>query len=189
MIPGNTRQRGVALVTALMLLIVITLLGLAAVRGTGILQKLTGNFYDREMAFQAAEAAMQAASQQISAGTAVVARNCGTGATACYSNPFNDGTLPSGSIQSVATGTGTGQFTQVASTFNTGSAPQYVIENMGAWIDPSSDTGVNHTANASNYGGGGGTTTSTYYRVTARSGDPTVVNDRAVVYLQALYKE
>jgi len=54
-------QRGVALVVALILLVVITLVGLAAVRGTIMQQKMTANFYDREIAFQATEAALRQA--------------------------------------------------------------------------------------------------------------------------------
>ena len=50
-------QRGVALVVALLLLVVITLVGLAAVRGTIMQQKMAANLFDRQIAFQGAEAA------------------------------------------------------------------------------------------------------------------------------------
>src|SRR3546814_3352415 len=73
------RQRGIVLAVALMLLVVITLIGLAAVRTTTMQQRMTANFYDREIAFQSAEAALQAGAQTLTNGTAVIARLCGPG--------------------------------------------------------------------------------------------------------------
>ena len=48
------RQRGVTLVVALMLLLAVTLLGLASMRGTGMQERMSANLYDRAIAFQAA---------------------------------------------------------------------------------------------------------------------------------------
>lgn len=178
-------QRGVALAVVLIILIVITLLGLGAIRGTTILQRITGNFYDRSIAFQAAEAGLLAASQSLST-TSLIARNCGAGGVVCAANPFTDTTLPTGSIHSVTTGNGSGLFTIGA---NAASQPQFVIENMGTWADPNGTTGFNQTANSFQYGANGTSSTAVYYRITARSGDPAVVGDRAVVTLQAMYKQ
>jgi type IV pilus assembly protein PilX len=171
----------------LVLLLVITLLGLGAVRGTTIMQRITGNFYDRSVAFQAAEAGLQAAAQVLPTTAVVIARTCGAGGVVCKANPFTDSSLPSGSIQSVATGSASGQFT-VAANAAAGAQPQYVIENMGNWPDPTSATGYGQTANSLQYGSHGHSATVVYYRITARSGDPAVVGDRAVVTLQAMYK-
>lgn len=178
-------QRGVALVIAMILLIVITLVGFAAVRGTIMQNRMTSNQYDREVAFQAAEAAMRAAQDMIGNNSMVIARNCQSGSVACPANPFNDSTLPSSAIQTVATGTSAGQFTATSGAMQ----PQFVIENFGNWPDPTSNTGFNQSASAHNYGAQGVSTTSVYYRVTARSGDPTKVGDRAVVFLQAMIKQ
>lgn len=183
---GRSRQSGIALVVALILLVVITLVGLAAMRGTIMQQKMASNLYDREVSFQSAEAAMRAATDLIGINTAIVARNCQAGGVVCLANPFDDPGLPAGSIKTVVAGSGSGQFTksQVAQ-----SQPQYVVENMGNWADPSSSTGFNQTANAAQYGAQGASTTAIYYRVTARSGDPASVGDRAVVTLQAMIKQ
>lgn len=181
------RQRGVALIVALLLLIVITLIGFAAVRSTVMQQKMSSNLYDREVAFQAAEAAMRAASAIVVTQPTLVARNCRAGGVVCMANPFNDPNLPAGSIHDVPSGAGVGQFN--ASTVSA-SQPQYVIEDMGNWVDPTSNTGFNQTANSRNYGAQGSSTTATYYRITARSGDPTAVanKNRAIVTLQAMVK-
>lgn len=53
------RQRGVALVVVLILLLVMTLLGLASMRGTLLEERMSGNMFDRGLAFQAAEAALR----------------------------------------------------------------------------------------------------------------------------------
>jgi len=177
-------QRGIALVVALILLVVITVLGLAAIRATTVQQQITANFYDRETAFQSAEAALAAGAAALGNGSAVIARNCApTGGTACEANPFTDPNFNGSGVQTVAT-----------SQFDAGSTaisqPQYVIENMGAFPDASSNTGFNQTANAAQYGAQGVSgILHIYYRITARSGDPAVVGDRAVVFLQAVYKQ
>ena len=185
-VPAGKAQRGVALVIALILLVVLTLVGFAAIRGTLIQQKMAANQYDRQIAFQSAEAALRAAKLRIIGNPAEVARNCRTGSTVCLSNPFNDTNLPTGSIYDVNAGTAAGQFSASAMA---ASKPQYVIENMGNWADPESDTGFDQSANSYNYGNSGGSTTAVYYRITARSGDPAVVGDRAVVVLQAIVKQ
>lgn len=178
----RTGQRGVALVVALLLLVVITLVGLAAVRGTIMQQKMAGNMYDRQIAFQSAEAAMRAAAASIPTSPGNIARNCQSASVICLSNPFSDPNLPAGSIKTL----GTADYT--AGTLATGQ-PQYVIENMGNFQDAGTNTGFNQSANSHNYGVNGGSMTNIYYRVTARSGDPTKVGDRAVVVLQAMIKQ
>ncbi|HWX67139.1 MAG TPA: PilX N-terminal domain-containing pilus assembly protein [Rhodanobacter sp.] len=179
-------QRGVALVVALLLLVVITLVGLAAVRGTIMQQKMASNLFDRQIAFQSAEAAMRAAQARIGTNPGDIARNCQAGGVFCQGNPFNDPNLPAGKIITVTSGTSAGQFS--ASKLAT-SQPQYVVENMGNWYNPSTSTGYGQSANAHNYGAQGTSTTAVYYRVTARSGDPATVGDRAVVVLQAMVKQ
>ena len=183
---GRSSQRGVAFVVALILLVIITLVGFAAARGTVMQQKMAANQYDRQIAFQNAEAALRVAKLRILTNPADVARNCRTGSTVCLSNPFNDPNLPNGSIHDVSKGTSSGFFSAASVA---ASQPQYVIENMGNWADPTSDTGYNQSANAYNYGNTGGSTTAVYYRITARSGDPDVIGDRAIVVLQAIVKQ
>lgn len=177
-------QRGVALVISLILLVVITLVGFAAVRGTIVQQKMASNLYDREVAFQSTEAAMRAAVDQISGSPGIIAQNCQLGGVTCLANPFDDPAL-AGNIQTVVAGTGNGQF-QVGSV--AASQPQFIVESMGNWVNPTTSTGVGQTANSKQYGAQGNTTTATYYRITARSGDPATVGNRAVVTLQAMVK-
>lgn len=177
-----SRQRGVALMVAMILMIVITLLGFAAVRGTLMQQKMSANMYDRQIAFQNAEAAMRAAQQRIAANPGDIARNCQAGGVVCPSNPFNDPNFPTDKVFTVAS-------SQYAASSLASGQPQYVIENMGSWQDPNSSTGFNQSANAHNYGAQGLSTTVMYYRVTARSDSPKNAGGRAIVTLQAMIKQ
>lgn len=182
---NRPRQSGVALIVSLILLAAILLIGLAAIRGTTVQQKLTANFYDREIAFQNAEAALQTAAAALNDKSAHIARDCGPGGVLCSSNPFADN-LPAGSIQTVAKGTGSDQYTISG---NAAGQPQYVIENMGQYVDTNTSTGYGQTANATQYGAQGTSTTSIYYRITARSADPANAKNRAIVTLQAMYRQ
>jgi len=181
---ASRSQGGVALVVSLIMLIVVTLIGLAAVQGTTMQMRMTSNFYDRSIAFQGAEAGLAAGAAALIAGTTNI-RNCGQGGGACGANPFEDTNLPTANLVTVASGS------TYAAASNAASQPQYVIENMGTFVDPDADVGYGQTANAAQYGAQGSSVTFIYYRITARSGDPaaTAVRDRAVVTLQAMYRQ
>lgn len=55
------RRRGAVLITGLLVLTVMTILGLASMRGTILPERMAGNLKEQASAFQAAEAALQAA--------------------------------------------------------------------------------------------------------------------------------
>lgn len=175
----NSHQQGMALAVALILLFVVTLVGLAAVSGTIMQNKMAANQYDRQLAFQAASSAMEVAKQAILSSASAAVRNCKLTVNQCLSNPFEDPNLPNNSIKDVPT----------ASYQPTGAVtgtPEYVIENLGQWVNPSSDTGFNQTANSSQYGAQGKSSMATFYRVTVRSADPKDVQGHAIVTLQAI---
>jgi type IV pilus assembly protein PilX len=54
------RERGLVLITALILLLVMTLLGLAAIQNTLLEERMAGNFRAQSVAFQSAEASLRA---------------------------------------------------------------------------------------------------------------------------------
>jgi type IV pilus assembly protein PilX len=54
-------QRGVSLTIVLILLLIMTLLGLASMRGALLQEQMTSGQYDRSLGFQAAEAALREA--------------------------------------------------------------------------------------------------------------------------------
>lgn len=65
-------QRGAALMVGLIMLLLLTLIGVAGMRDTLLQEKMVGNMMDREMALQAAESALREAEGKIAA---VVAPN------------------------------------------------------------------------------------------------------------------
>lgn len=60
-------EQGAALVVALVLLLVITILGLSSMRGTSLQERMSANLRDRGLAFQAAEAALREAEASLGA--------------------------------------------------------------------------------------------------------------------------
>lgn len=63
------RQRGVVLVIALVVLVLVTVLGVSMLRTTTMQERMAGNSRDRDKALQAAEAAVQACLSEVSGGT------------------------------------------------------------------------------------------------------------------------
>lgn len=176
------RQNGIALVVALVLLIAVTLVGLAAIRGTTMQQQMTSNFFDRETAFQSAEAGLRTAELwlQNNPNSPAILDCSATSANVCLANPFDPNQVGV-TIQTVST-------SDYAKGDLASSQPQFVVESMGAFQDPQANTSYDQTANSMQYGGSGGAQTSNYYMITARSGDPATVGDRSVVTLQAMVK-
>lgn len=62
------RQRGVVLIVALVVLLVLSMLGISGMQGTVMEERMAGNMYDRNIAFQAAEAALRAGEVDAGAG-------------------------------------------------------------------------------------------------------------------------
>ncbi len=63
--PTRSRQHGVALVTGLIFLVVLTLIGITAARMASLEARMSGNTRDRSLAMQAAEMALRDAEQDI----------------------------------------------------------------------------------------------------------------------------
>ena len=76
--PTPRRQRGVALSVVLILLVVMTLIGLASLRGTLLEEKMTSNMRDRSLAFESAEAALRQG-EAVAAGRPSPAAGCTNG--------------------------------------------------------------------------------------------------------------
>ncbi len=64
---GHSQQRGAVLLVALIMLLLLTVLGAAAMRDTNLQERMAGNMRDQSLAFQAAEAALRFAEQEVKA--------------------------------------------------------------------------------------------------------------------------
>jgi len=60
-------QRGATLLVGLIMVLLITIIGLAAIRGSGLQEQMAGNMRDRHVAFEAAEAALNEGEDSIMA--------------------------------------------------------------------------------------------------------------------------
>ncbi|WP_026280326.1 PilX N-terminal domain-containing pilus assembly protein [Thioalkalivibrio sp. ALE31] len=172
------QQRGVALVVTLVLLVIITLVGVAGMQGVTLQERMSGNQYDRSLAFQAAEAALRA------------------GEDAIRNDPnlqflTHEDCRPGELCDVVPTGTGgvwqtvDGDFT--VNTALTETTAQYYIQFLGVGSGES-DLGQDRSAGAQQYGATDGTAIANFFRVTARNRAPNVDEDRSYVVLQSTIK-
>lgn len=68
-------EKGIALLTALIFLVVLTILGLASMRSTTMQERMSGNLRDQSVATQAAEAALRDARADLTFGAHANRRN------------------------------------------------------------------------------------------------------------------
>lgn len=59
-------ERGAVLLVSLIMLLLLTIIGVAAMRDTNLQERMAGNMRDRNLAFQAAEAGLRFAEQKVS---------------------------------------------------------------------------------------------------------------------------
>src|SRR5690349_5661569 len=166
-------QRGVALVVALVLLVIATLLGLASIRGANLQERMSANMYDRSLAFQRAESALRAAETAIINNSQIsILRGVDCSSAATNACP----TIPADAFTGSGTGNGTNwvavDTAHAVNSTKTVGTPQYLIQFMGAGSADSS-LGLESNADFGNYGNSYPPGNVAYYRITARSSAPT----------------
>lgn len=119
---GGRRQRGISLLVALILLLVMTLLGLAVLRSTVLEERMSANMLDRTYQFQAAESALRQGETLLSTATAPDS-GCTAGVCATPTAGATDRWMDD-SFSGWATSDGTGDFDDSITT-------QYFAEYMG----------------------------------------------------------
>ncbi|NII07776.1 pilus assembly PilX family protein [Luteibacter anthropi] len=174
----SNRQRGVVLVTALIFLLLITILAISA-SGTSLLQqKLAGGLRNSQLAEWSAESALRGAEWRLwqaslDPSTRMV---CGTSSLATcypYTTPLN------AKVQTFRSSTGwvtDGATTFQSVNFQTASSdgtfglknnPVYMIEDLG--LELPQNAGIQHESGATGALGAGYTSTNRHvYRITAR---------------------
>ena len=80
-------QRGMVLITSLIILLVLTLLGLASIQNTSMEERMAGNLRAENVAFQAAEAALRAGEACMTAQPARPTVNQNLGPSAACGSP------------------------------------------------------------------------------------------------------
>jgi type IV pilus assembly protein PilX len=182
--PSRHAQRGIALVVALILLVVATLIGLAGARGTLLQERMSANMYDRSLAFQRAEASLRAAEAAITSNWKIAdlgGVDCSpAAATLCPVMPVTTFTASNSGWIDV------GEVHDVNAALLPGAA-QYHIQFMGTGSSES-DFGFEANAEYGNYGSPYPPDDVAYYRVTARSSNPGDAGERSIVVLQTTVK-
>lgn len=124
--PGG--QHGAALIVVLILLLVMTLLGLASLRGTIMEERMSSNMYDRSLAFQAAEAALREAETRL-VQPGVQGQFPKTG-TACSAGLCPTPIMSSGSLDRADDPNFNG-WVAATRVSNMAGTPEYFVEYMG----------------------------------------------------------
>ncbi len=167
------RQSGAALIISLIFLVLLTLIAVSAMQGTILQERMAGNTRNRMLAFQAAEAALNAGAASLGLGSLP----SGTG---FYMSP---GSLPSSNFTSSQDWTTYNWSSGTAATYSgtlngVAQPPRYVVERL-TLTKPTgcSGGGVGNITFGPTPGDG-------YFRITARGVGGTT---NAAVILQEIY--
>ena len=164
-----TAQGGVALIVALILLVVMTLVGLSGLRNVTLEERMTSNTFDRSISFQAAEAALKEAEAEVQDKAALAVMQPALGTPCSAANGVCGAPSPPTEERWLDNSTNW----MNAATLNNGGVsitPQYIIEFLGNGFSCSPTLGS--------------PTTCSRYRITARSNAGA---DRSVVILQSIF--
>ena len=178
--PAN-RQHGVALITGLIFLVVLTLISVTAARMSSLEERMSGNMRDRSLAMQAAEMALRDAERDIRGGVGITRASAISGLTnfvpactdgLCYNGPAgnangtNWNTTPVWSVVSMTAAPSVkyGSYTGATEIAGLSDQPRYIIEGIEK---------------------NGSGTTVYYYRITVRAQG---ANANTVVWLQEVYR-
>ncbi|MBV9892383.1 MAG: pilus assembly protein PilX [Rhizobacter sp.] len=185
--PGRARQRGVSLVVTLVLMLATLGLGIAVMSVNAMEERMIANTKDRDLALQAAEAALRDGEQDIATNVSSTTAFSDTCANGLCTPPSQRSGL--GSLASLATDDARlgfdwtvdanvrkyGQYTGVAPFPGVAQQPRYVIEKFSYLGTPAGESVV---LGAEPVAPGVG------YRVTARA---TGARQETVVVLQSIY--
>jgi len=146
-VPG-VRQRGIALVTSLIFLAILTIVGVTAARMASLEERMAGNMRDRDIALRAAEMGLRDAERDIMNAVPGYARNisgcvgfvanCGasTGTDVddgrCYngSGGYTPPIWQTANIMTAAPSVPYGRFTHATAIAGLSAQPRYLIECM-----------------------------------------------------------
>jgi type IV pilus assembly protein PilX len=173
------KQQGVVLIITLLILLLLTVIGVNAMQTNTQEEKMAGNMRDRNLAFEAAEAALRDAEAFLSPDGTIVNLDAFTGSNGLYGPSdtlpadFFDGTNWDASTSKAYSGTVGGVYAQ----------PRFIIQVVQQFT--AEETEINA---GGGYGSGASDTsesgTVTMFRITARGAGG---SDRSQVILQSHY--
>jgi type IV pilus assembly protein PilX len=172
--PPRGRQEGAALIVVLMLLVIVTVLGIASMRGAIMQERMAANIMTRGMAFQVAEAGLRQAEVLARDGTITFPTGGGCAGGRCadaswdVAGFWNDG----------GAGYQTGSAVEIGGGRTI--SPKFVIENFGTSAVTGSGTSSCIDLSKPCFSG----VSQSVYRITSYAAAP----NGAEVILQSLYR-
>lgn len=95
----SANQQGMVLIVGLLMVLLLTIIGVAAIRGSGLQESMAFNMRDKTVAFQAAESALRACESDVAVANKIPEIKCGRDGGVC--NDLNS--TPEQSINNNAT--------------------------------------------------------------------------------------
>lgn len=166
-------QRGMTLVVGLIMVLLMTLVGMAAIRGSGMQELMAGNMRDRNLAFQSAEAGLRQGEAVLTGATLPAFDGSTTGYESALTGSSSTGFWDS-------YGWDAGSIRTALALQMVASQPQFVIEEVTSTATINSVDG-----GAVDFASSLKTEDTIFYRVTTRAEGGTA---DAVVILQSTYK-
>lgn len=173
----SPHQEGAVLLIGLIMLLLMSIIGLAAVRGTNLQELMAGNARDKQIAFQAAETALRKAELVVDGqnppniGTDIgMINQAATGASSEY---WRNGFAwdPVSGVQKTVEVNDALEFVQAK--------PRYVVEKLNVTYIPGSD------GRAADWLGVLAAPEISVYRVTSKG---VGLTEKSIVYLQSVYR-
>ncbi len=130
------KQRGAALVVGLIMLLLLTLIGVAGMRNTLLQQKMVANTKDREIALQAAESALRAAELTLSGPTGPTMTNTAglydatTASPSLLTRQSDEATFWKTGNWATWTSSNSQAYNRTLDGVSAGNPPRYVIEKL-----------------------------------------------------------
>jgi len=170
-------QTGAVLIVALILLLLMTIIGLSAVKGSNLQELMAGNVRDKQVSFQAAEAALRQAEEVVNgAQTPNV-----SGANVGFFEERAEGSVSSYWTQEYLWYQGGSNYSVLTNINlqNTFQPPRYVVEKLDVAYIPGSDGRAVDVIGVQN------APEILVYRITSRG---VGLTENSIVYLQSIYR-
>jgi type IV pilus assembly protein PilX len=167
------KQRGSVLLISLVILLILTLVGLSAMRNTAMEEKMAGNMRDKGLSFQAAEATLREAEKYIEDNII---------STQAFDTDGSDGLYDKSDMRIWKTlswdNNDSIEYSDFDSTYQIAESPRFIIQHIASIA-----TDANNL-NLGNYGQNTGAGTIEMFLITARA---TGGSGNAPVFLQTTY--
>ena len=172
-----SHQKGVVLIVGLIMVLLISIVALASIKGSGLQEAMAGNMRDRGAAFQASEGGLSEGENTILT-SGIVCNGAAQNGLVCWRDLDTTAAGPAGSVQyfNAASFTQFGNTTALA--LGSDAPPVYVLEELDTFVPPNEGNALDEQKN--NLG------KLTAYRVTARGVGKTA---NSQVVIQSTYTQ